>query len=36
MADSPNGHEIKERIEADLEFHRTLCRLSENDTLLPA
>jgi len=28
------GNEIEERIEADLEFHRTLCRLSENDTLL--
>ena len=26
--------ELEERIEADLEFHRTLCRLSDNDTLL--
>lgn len=31
-----SGNEIEERIEADLEFHRTLCRLSENDTLLHA
>ncbi|MGZ2223957.1 GntR family transcriptional regulator [Glutamicibacter nicotianae] len=29
-------NEIEDRIEADLEFHRTLCRLSENDTLLHA
>ena len=25
---------VDERIEADLDFHRTLCRLSGNDTLL--
>lgn len=36
MADSPSGYEIEDRIEADLEFHRTLCWLSENDTLLHA
>lgn len=29
-------NEIEDRIEADLEFHRTLCRLSKNDTLLHA
>ena len=33
---SPSGYRIEDRIEADLEFHRTLCRLSENDTLLHA
>ncbi|WP_334121995.1 FCD domain-containing protein [Glutamicibacter sp.] len=34
MADSPSGYGIEMRIEADLEFHRTLCRLSENHTSL--
>lgn len=32
--DQLSGGELEERIEADLEFHRTLCRLSGNDTLL--
>jgi DNA-binding GntR family transcriptional regulator len=28
------GDSLEERIEADLDFHRTLCELSENSTLL--
>ena len=28
------GGSLEERIESDLEFHRTLCRLTGNETLL--
>jgi DNA-binding FadR family transcriptional regulator len=32
--DEASGRSLEDRIEADLDFHRLLCRLSGNETLL--
>jgi DNA-binding GntR family transcriptional regulator len=34
MSESITHHDLEGRIESDLAFHRTLCRLTDNETLL--